>query len=283
MLLHQSQITFYQTNGYLHVPDIFQQKDLDLLRNLVNERVDEFAHEIYKKGTITSLYSDQPFEHRLAYLYKESQTGIKIWEIRDQVLHSQNLYLLLCNIKLTEVIKSLLGPEIAWTGSFAIRNQLPEEKHPTYPWHQDSQYYGKDTQHLEIISVWIPLVNVDEKSGSLFIIPGSQKWGLLEGNRMKDRIIRTTENVEARGTPICLSMNAGDILLFSNLTFHASKLNTSDSVRWSADIRYVAPAKTEGFSQKEQQGYNALYNHYKMKPIPIHTDREQNIQTWKKI
>ncbi|MCH2596029.1 MAG: phytanoyl-CoA dioxygenase family protein, partial [Pirellulales bacterium] len=39
--------------------------------------------------------------------------------------------------------------------------------------------------------------------------------------------------------PVPIPMALGDILLFSNMTFHGSKVNRSDGVRWSTDIRYI--------------------------------------------
>ena len=51
--------------------------------------------------------------------------------------------------------------------------------------------------------------------------------------------MRSFENPEERGTPIPLPMKKGDILLFSNMTFHGSKINHTDEVRWSIDIRYT--------------------------------------------
>ena len=50
--------------------------------------------------------------------------------------------------------------------------------------------------------------------------------------------MRSFEDVEARGTPVPVPMKMGDILLFSNMTFHGSKVNRSPQVRWSIDIRY---------------------------------------------
>ena len=39
-----------------------------------------------------------------------------------------------------------------------------------------------------------------------------------------------------------MTMKVGDVLIFTNLTLHASGDNTSDHVRWSIDLRY-APFK----------------------------------------
>ncbi len=46
-------------------------------------------------------------------------------------------------------------------------------------------------------------------------------------------------------------MNPGDLLLFSNLTFHSSKANSSRTARWSMDFRCHA---TEGSTLEEREG-----------------------------
>jgi ectoine hydroxylase-related dioxygenase (phytanoyl-CoA dioxygenase family) len=63
------------------------------------------------------------------------------------------------------------------------------------------------------------------------VIPGSQRWGLLAGALRPDLNIRTFEDVERRGKAIPVPMKRGDVLLFGNLTFHASKLNRTQGVR----------------------------------------------------
>ena len=96
-----------------------------------------------------------------------------------------------------------------------------------------------------MVSLSIPLVDVAEDNGCLYVIPGSHKWNLLKGQRGADNKVHTLEGVEQRGQPVALPMVPGDILLFSNLTFHTSKLNSSNSVRWSVDLRYVAPPQAQ--------------------------------------
>ena len=128
-----------------------------------------------------------------------------------------------------------------------------------FPLHQDCLYYGKLSQHAHIITVWIPLVDVDEANGYLYVIPGSHNWELIDSTRYKNQNMRSFVNVEEQGTPISLPMKVGEILIFSNMTFHGSKVNQSEAARWSVDIFYCRSRGTYIPTELEQVGEDFMY------------------------
>ena len=77
----------------------------------------------------------------------------------------------------------------------------------------------------------------------LYVIPGSQRWELVGSARDENSKMRSFQDVEKRGAPIPLPMRRGDILLFSNMTFHGSKVNHTYSA-----------------TPLEQEGEDFLYN-----------------------
>ena len=281
--LSQSQVDGYRSSGYLHLPGILQRADLDPMRRAIDEAVDERARALYEQGKVPSLYEDLSFERRLVVLYDHAEIGVRSWNFLEQTYASRELFQLLCHAKLLDIIECLLGPEIAWPGSIVARTNLPQTEITTFPWHQDSQYYGEQTRHTQVITVWMPLVDVDERNGCLQLIPGSHTWGLLEGKRGADKNVRTKEDVEKRGIPVTVAMRLGDVLLFSNLTFHASKPNTTDTVRWSMDVRYLVPAKAESLTEQEQQAYDTLYTHYRLRPVTVRSRDPQRVVRWEQL
>ena len=54
-------------------------------------------------------------------------------------------------------------------------------------------------------------------------------------------------------------MQIGDILIFSNMTFHGSKVNQSDAVRWSIDIRYCRTRGAYAAADLAQAGEDFMY------------------------
>ena len=86
--------------------------------------------------------------------------------------------------------------------------------------------------------MWVPLVEATVENGCCWVIPGSHRWGLLDGARGDDNNVRMEEDVEARGTPAPVPLKPGGALFMSNLCIHTSKLNTAQGCRWSIDFRH---------------------------------------------
>ncbi|MBS14425.1 MAG: hypothetical protein CME19_22905 [Gemmatimonadetes bacterium] len=274
--LSQSDLDSYRHQGCLVLREGLQQEDLLLLRGLISTLIEEHAQKLYRAGKMSSLHETESFERRLAVINEEVKFRSRLEDLTRR-LDSPELFNFVRHPAILGSISSLLGPEVAWTGSFVTRPKLPQNASAIFPWHQDSQYYGEPTQHLHVVSVWIPLVDVDENNGCLYVLPGSHRWGLLEGNRGADNLMITTEEVDKRGKPTALPMSQGDILFFSNLIFHSSKPNTTDKVRWSVDLRYVAPSLAAALTEQQKQGYDTLSTHYGVAPITVRSRRPENV------
>ena len=274
--LKPSEVDSYRDQGYLLRRQAIKPSDLASVRALIMVLVDRYADQLYQVGKISRLYEDEPFERRLALINQQAELGASLWDL-TRAFDCPELFHLIRHPAILDSLESLLGSEIAWTGSYVTRLKMPRNEGTIFPWHQDSQYYGQATQHLHVISLWMPLVEVNEGNGCLYIIPGSHNWSLLKGQRGTDNKVHTLEEVEQRGKPVALPMKQGDILLFSNLTFHASKLNTSNSVRWSVDLRYVASPQAQRRTRQQQQGYDSLKIHYRVEPITVRSHQPEKI------
>ncbi len=247
---------FYLDQGYLHLKQALSHNDLESITKCVKQAVDQHANKLLDDGKITNAYVDESFERRLAAIYENNDIGLRGWY---PFTREQELYDLIVHPVITKHLESLLGPAFSWMGGYHLRPKLPESSLMSFPWHQDSQYYGAPTQYTHLITVWIPLVDVNEENGCLWVIPASHKWGLLHGERGKDLNMRTKENVEEKGEPIPLPMKVGDVLFLSNLTFHSSRPNQSNTVRWSIDIRYCPNPEKILLSPQEKYGYEFYF------------------------
>ncbi len=233
--------------------------DLEPFRDRIRDRVGVYAQTLLDEGKTDTLHQDLPFGQRLAALHTDSDTrGIRGWHLPPL---GPELRALIHHPAIADALKPQLGPHISFNGSYHLRISLPHSTVSPVPLHQDSQYYGKTSQHAHIVTVWIPLVDVDEGNGCLYVIPGSNRWELIGSARDDNNKMRSFEDVEARGTPIPVPMTVGDILLFSNMTFHGSKVNRSDAVRWSIDIRYARTPGTYAATEQEKaaEDYNFEY------------------------
>ena len=282
-VIDQAKVEAYHNDGYFLVPGLFTEADMQPVRLAIEDEVDRLADRFYREGKVSSRFADQPFNRRLVLLCESAQESVRIWELRTRAAVTPELYRLVRHPGLLELMTAILGPEVAWTGSFAVRVKLPESEVTAFPWHQDTQYYGNPTRHLHVISVWIPLVDVDERNGCLQLLPGSHRWGLLGGARDSERVVQMFEDVEQRGKPVVLPMRRGDALAFSNLTCHSSTVNTTDEMRWSIDLRYVVPEAAAARSDEERQGYATIYDHYRMRPISVTSRNPDEVVPWEQI
>ena len=274
--LNPSEVDSYRDQGYLLLRQAIKPPDLASVRALILLLVDRHASQLYQAGKISCLYEDEPFERRVALINQQAELEASLWDL-TRAFDCPQLFHLICHPVILDSLESLLGAAIAWTGSYVPRLKLPRNEGTVFPWHQDSQYYGQATQHLHVVSLWIPLVDVAEDNGCLYVIPGSHKCNLLTGQREADNKVHTLEEVEQRGQPVALPMRRGDILLFSNLTFHTSKLNSSNSVRWSVDLRYVAPSQAQRLTAQQRRGYDSLKTHYRVEPITVRSRQPEKI------
>ena len=235
--LARDSIEEYERDGFLVVRGLLQDRDLEPLRRVFTAQVDREARQKQDAGAIDDLHENAPFERRLYEVYQGIKRNSGNW---NQEVFSRELYDFGTNPAILDLVESILGPEIQFNGDYWVRSKLPHESLTTYPWHQDSGYYGDATEKHHILSLWIPLVDVNEVNGCMQMMPGSHRWGLLPAMDDGDGHLQPREEIEQRGQCVAATMEVGDVLAFHNLTFHRSTMNRSDSIRWSIDLRYSA-------------------------------------------
>ena len=251
--LNGKEIQMYRKDGFVIIPGAMEIADLLPMRKVLESVVERAAHRVHQQGMIGSLHEGLSFETRFPMISQEcgSNTGVA-WE---HEVFTRELYELATHPAIIDRLKPLLGEQILFNGDFHIRPKLPGSDY--FPWHQDSQYYGKPTEAMHIITVWIPFVDVDETNGCLAMLPGSQTWGLMEGARDEKREMRSFVDPESRGTSVTVPMKAGDAVIFHNLTYHQSLPNRSNGARWSIDLRYSAKPH-EKMEKAEKEGYRVF-------------------------
>ncbi len=241
------------------IPGLLSEEDLAPVRQVIAKAVDRIARNLHAEGKIEDLHENEPFSRRLIEIHSKIAKESMSW---NREVFSEAVYDLCVHPTVLDMAESLLGStEVTMNGDYWVRTKLPEEQLTTLPWHQDSDYYGAQTEPLHILSIWIPLVDVDETNGCMQFIPGSHKWGLLPTERQGHHLV-PIEDVEARGRVETLPMTVGDAVAFRNLTFHRSLMNNSDAIRWSIDLRYsvtgtpldwLAKMGLHGFVARSQQ------------------------------
>ena len=278
--------TAYERDGYVVVKDLIDNRDLDPMRDFIKAKVDGHSRELYDEGKISSRYEDESFERRYAAICEEMDILPRNWSFGMFGREFYDLY------NLPSVLKTVglfLGSEISNIGTPALRTKLPGSMITSFPWHQDSQYLdqgtiGKKEKHtggLHMVTVWVPLVEATVENGCCWVMPGSHHWGLLDGARGADSNIHMEEDVEARGTPVPIPLKPGGALFMSNLTVHASKLNTTRKSRWSIDFRYFPTPDRAELTAEQSDGAEYVKNkELRVGMVPLVVLSEGHKQTW---
>jgi ectoine hydroxylase-related dioxygenase (phytanoyl-CoA dioxygenase family) len=113
------------------------------------------------------------------------------------------------------------------------------------PWHQEYPY---NLTSDNAVTLWLPLVDVDETNGCLRLAPGTHRLGALPV-RVKDALnerrnanetleIDDLDAVLARHAKLSAPTAAGDALVFHTFLLHRSQPNRSRATRWTLQARY---------------------------------------------
>jgi ectoine hydroxylase-related dioxygenase (phytanoyl-CoA dioxygenase family) len=135
-------------------------------------------------------------------------------------------------------VAALLGPDVCLTHQQFI-TKLPDgpDQRSDIPLHQDNGYGLLEP--MTDVTVWVALVDSDERNGGLVVVPGSQRMGLLPHDAAGvNPLLRETR---AEIAPIALPLAAGEAVAFSGLTLHGSGPNRSGAARPALFVRYCEP------------------------------------------
>ncbi|MBI2502614.1 MAG: phytanoyl-CoA dioxygenase family protein [Candidatus Latescibacteria bacterium] len=242
-MLSAAERAVFERDGYLIKRQLLDEKALVPVRQVIARSVDRRVQQFCEQGLISQRYEGEPFERRWARVFAEYSRSshpaphLTVWGRHD--ILDRAVYDLYTDPRLTGIATDLIGPAITGNGDFWVRPKAPGDLATTLAWHQDSFYYGGVVApHLQVLSVWIPLVEVDQGNGCLKLVPGSHRFGRIPARANQNNHQEPVAPISTYGTPVDEPMQVRDVLFFHNHTLHASGDNTTDRVRWSIDLRY---------------------------------------------
>lgn len=131
-----------------------------------------------------------------------------------------------------DICHDLIGPDVRlyWDQSVYKKTGKAQE----FPWHQDNGYTFIEPQ--QYLTLWIPLVDVDEANGCPWIAPRRHKLGTLE-HWVTPLGYKCLEAVD---DAVAIPARAGDIIALSSLTPHRTGANLrAGSVRKAYILQYA--------------------------------------------
>ena len=272
-MLDVDQVETFHQEGYLVVPNVLDNSDLDPVRSEYESALEVAAKELFQMGEVSSAYADLPFEQRYITLITECPglfyyLGISLpldYETLDPHwirLHSgPALFGLLTNPKILDIVESLIGPEIALNPVQQTRMKPPQRllagalaeysNVGATTWHQDFGAVMDDAVSTDLLTVWVAMTDASQEMGCLAVMPRSHREEELSlhcpGHRNPAENYIPQQILARHGVPAKpLPCEAGSIVLLTRWTEHGALSNTSNNLRWSFDLRYQPVGQPTG-------------------------------------
>ncbi|KAK5579380.1 hypothetical protein RB653_009062 [Dictyostelium firmibasis] len=275
-------------DGYIIINDFFNEKEFEPIKREIENETNSLIKRLYSNGLIKTDYS----------LNDKLSVDMKLIEAEKEYLGTSILLhtefasrlkrsfgeQLFQNCKLLDLVEVLLdSEEISGHPEWNLRSKTPNNKYFNVPWHQDSAYLEVGAENYKQITVWIPLVDINENNGPLQILPFSNQQNNDTKNNNNNNIIqepllnhklqkildpnfkdswyleieeKELENYFKDYKSIiktCSPLSIGSMVLFTNKTIHCSLPNLSNSVRWTIDIRFLNSNDPTGFNPIDQK------------------------------
>jgi hypothetical protein len=165
----------------------------------------------------------------------------------DAVRKLPSVYGLITAPRVWAVMRQLMATRLPgiYPNGTGVRMDHPGEDTYLSPWHQEYPY---NLTSDNAVTLWLPLVDVDERNGCLRMAPGTHRLGALPV-RVRDALntrrnanetleIAGLDAILARHAAVSAPTAAGDALVFHTFLLHCSQPNRSDATRWTLQARY---------------------------------------------
>ncbi len=219
-VLTDEQIHQYQEEGFCIAKNVIPQELIQRLRDECLRFIKEKDDEMDRKGVEVDEINHKGKRYFIALRYKDSKT------MQDLIFGQE----------LEQITKQILGDNVyLFLEQFVVK---AADKGMTFSWHQDSGYL--DFEHKPYLSIWCPLVTVNEENGTVYMLPYKDAGTkhrvehiLQEGTNDKIGYFGDNPGVPANIEP-------GDVALFSSTCFHRSGSNNTDKSRSALLIQFSA-------------------------------------------
>ena len=155
--------------------------------------------------------------------------------------------------KFAQIAADLLG--VARVRLYHDQALFKEPRGGHTPWHQDQYYWPLDTEKM--ITMWMPLVDVEAEMGMMRFASGSHRFGAVGSIQISDESAEVyAKHIAVNGFPIAQAgrMNAGDATFHLGWTIHGAGANHSpDTVREVMTVIYFADGARVTQPQNEHQ------------------------------
>ncbi|GLK59739.1 MULTISPECIES: phytanoyl-CoA dioxygenase family protein [Azotobacter] len=234
----------FEQDGYIILRDFWQSSELGELQG----QLDELGKLVVGDGFTSKARNSYE-------LTLESQSLLY-----DRLRYLPALALMSGSAAIRQMCRSLGLVHPSLMGCCNMRLDKPHDTKHLFDWHQDTVYL---LGSVNAVTVWVPLQDVNLQCGTIQVIPGSHRRGLLPFKRISEKPIEPYIPFLQRDislastvtdTPVTINAKRGDLVVFKQMLLHRSTPNLGDQIRWSAQLRITDLADLEYRRQRFPTG-----------------------------
>ena len=231
MSLNLAQIQQFKIVGYLILPNVLDQQTREKLRALTDthlqQRVEPFELEAEVK------YPGAPSS-------VDAQGGSTIRRLQQAFHRDQAFQAIAQRDDITQSIQQVLNSKALFLNPNhhnCVMTKQPEFSSETL-WHRDTRYWNFNNKYL--VNAWFALGDEKIENGAMKVLPGSHRWEVQDDALDEAQFLKLDHpfNQDRLATQRLVSLNAGDLLLFSAHCFHAAGKNITQQAKYSLVFTY---------------------------------------------
>ncbi|MFD0763254.1 phytanoyl-CoA dioxygenase family protein [Mucilaginibacter lutimaris] len=226
----QSQIDYYQENGFVVIEDFLTPDELNYWRETVMNAIANRAGQKIP-GKAGKVGEDDGINNDADYFSKVFDQMINLWQTDEKVKE------LICNPCIGEMAANLAGVD----GIKIWHDQALFKKPWANPtsWHLDTPFWSFSDRRA--LSIWIALDDATLENGCLFFIPGSHKKTGFENpgiGKNMDSIFEYYPGIKNLPS-VAAPMKAGSCSFHNGLTIHGANANMTSGSRRAMTCAYM--------------------------------------------
>lgn len=216
MLINSDDVTFYEQQGYLVVPDVVSDMELGQVRSELKQLLAE-ASNISANNEVYDLEDDH------------TPAAPRVRRIKAPAAVMPSVAALVRHPRLVEILGQLIGPAVRFHESKL--NLKAAGGGSAVEWHQDWAFYPHTNDDL--LAVGILLDDIDETNGPLMVVPRSHRGVIHDhhANGFFCGAIDTLASTLDFASAVPLVGTAGSLTFHHVRTVHGSAPNRSDHSR----------------------------------------------------
>tara|TARA_Y100001970_G_C14259681_1_gene878906 strand:+ start:10595 stop:11410 length:816 start_codon:yes stop_codon:yes gene_type:complete len=271
-MITKKTIKKFNDDGFIVVKNFVQKKKINLIYKQLNTIIDHIL-----ASNKINFSKKNSLEEKYLILKKSNNTlkshfydAIKLIDSSNSIVFSD---------KMINMMKKILKINTIFITGQRLRLDHKSDPH-NLPLHQELNNISNDFG-----LIWIPLVKVNKKTGSLCLIPKSHKYGhliykdsklpaekhkvgivekILKGTEKKKYDNEIVKKLFDKKNIFFPELNAGDALIFKTLVFHGSTPYKSTGLRWTLlstfhpfnKVPYISNKKSKSFAIPYDADYN---------------------------